>query len=201
MSGSESILAEERLHGYRTIVADPPWEIRKGMNAGGRRKRATEVPYEFMSLGEIAAMDVAQYAHPEGCHLFLWTTRRLFREGIAAQIARGWGFEPVGEVIWGLRNTGIGGKVIANDHEPVLIARRGKAAWKQDEYNPAGVRFWRQLMLGGAPGGGKAHSAKPEGFLDEVEAMSHGPYLELFSRRARMGWDTWGNQSLEGGAA
>lgn len=28
-----------------------------------------------------------------------------------------------------------------------------------------------------------------------------GPYLEMFSRRARLGWDTWGNESLHGGAA
>jgi hypothetical protein len=27
---------------YRTIVADPPWEITKTMGAGGRRARATE---------------------------------------------------------------------------------------------------------------------------------------------------------------
>lgn len=25
----------------------------------------------------------------------------------------------------------------------------------------------------------------------------HGPYLELFARRQRLGWDTWGNEALE----
>ena len=38
---------------------------------------------------------------------------------------------------------------------------------------------------------------KPEAFLDLVEAVSPGPYLELFARRNRLGWDTWGNESLE----
>jgi N6-adenosine-specific RNA methylase IME4 len=42
-----------------------------------------------------------------------------------------------------------------------------------------------------------AHSAKPEAFLDLVEQASPGPYLELFARRNRLGWDTWGNESLE----
>lgn len=41
------------------------------------------------------------------------------------------------------------------------------------------------------------HSAKPEAFLDLVEQVSPGPYLELFARRNRLGWDTWGNESLE----
>jgi N6-adenosine-specific RNA methylase IME4 len=41
------------------------------------------------------------------------------------------------------------------------------------------------------------HSAKPEAFLDIVESVSPGPYLEMFARRNRLGWDTWGNESLE----
>lgn len=41
-----------------------------------------------------------------------------------------------------------------------------------------------------------AHSAKPEAFQDLVEQVSPGPYVELFARRDRLGWDTWGNESL-----
>lgn len=40
------------------------------------------------------------------------------------------------------------------------------------------------------------HSAKPDAFLDIVEQVSPGPYVELFARRDRLGWDTWGNESL-----
>ena len=42
-----------------------------------------------------------------------------------------------------------------------------------------------------------AHSVKPEAFLDLVESVSDGPYLELFARRNRLGWDTWGNEALQ----
>lgn len=41
-----------------------------------------------------------------------------------------------------------------------------------------------------------AHSSKPEAFLDIVEQVSPGPYLELFARRQRLGWDTWGDEAL-----
>ena len=40
------------------------------------------------------------------------------------------------------------------------------------------------------------HSTKPEAFIDMVERVSPGPYLELFARRQRLGWDTWGNEAL-----
>jgi len=40
------------------------------------------------------------------------------------------------------------------------------------------------------------HPVKPEAFLDLVERVSPGPYLEMFARRNRLGWDTWGTESL-----
>jgi N6-adenosine-specific RNA methylase IME4 len=41
------------------------------------------------------------------------------------------------------------------------------------------------------------HSAKPEAFLDIVEHVSPAPRLEMFARRQRLGWDTWGNEALQ----
>jgi hypothetical protein len=29
-----------------------------------------------------------------------------------------------------------------------------------------------------------------------VEQVSPGPYLEMFARRNRLGWETWGNECL-----
>lgn len=174
---------------YRTIVADPPWQITMKMGAGGRRARATEVPYSFMSLDEIMALPVDELAE-DAAHLYLWATRRNFREGIAAAVARAWGFEPCGEIIWGLRNPGMGG-FNGNGHEPVLLAARGGLPWPKDHL-PVGVSLWRQPYANG-----KIHSAKPEAFLDIVEQVSPGPRLEMFARRNRLGWDTWGNEALE----
>ena len=173
---------------YRTIVADPPWPITMRMGAGGRRARATEVPYSFMSLDEIKALPVSDLA-AEAAHLYIWSTRKNFREGVTADVARAWGFEPCGEIIWGLRNPGMGG-FNGNGHEPVLIAARGGQPWPPNQL-PAGVMLWRQPYAHG-----KIHSAKPEAFLYLVEQVSPGPYLELFARRQRLGWDTWGNEAL-----
>ena len=39
------------------------------------------------------------------------------------------------------------------------------------------------------------HSQKPEHFYDMVEQVSPAPYVELFARRHRLGWDVWGDES------
>jgi N6-adenosine-specific RNA methylase IME4 len=175
---------------YRTIVADPPWEISPRMGAGGRRSRSTTVPYQFLTLAEISGLPISGLAD-EAAHLYLWSTRRLFREGATASIARAWGFEPCGELIWGLRNPGMGG-FNGNGHEPVLLASRGGLPWPKNAL-PAGVSFWKQVY---ATNGGKTHSAKPEAFYDLVETVSPAPRLELFARAQRLGWDSWGDECL-----
>lgn len=58
-------------------------------------------------------------------------------------------------------------------------------------------RWLKQVYEYGAAGvPQKVHSAKPPGFLELVEQITYGPRLELFAREARLGWDSWGNESL-----
>jgi len=175
---------------YRTVVADPPWPIAMRMGAGGRRRRVTAVPYAVMDYTAIEALPVASLA-AESALLFLWATRHVFREGIAVRVARAWGFEPIGEVVWGLRNPGLGAGALVNDHEPVLIASRGGLS-PEPVLRGLGVHLWRQPYAGR---GGKIHSAKPDGFLDLVEELAPAPRIELFARRQRLGWDTWGAEA------
>jgi N6-adenosine-specific RNA methylase IME4 len=42
-----------------------------------------------------------------------------------------------------------------------------------------------------------AHSEKPEASYQRIEAMSEEPRLELFGRRRRPNWITWGDQLEE----
>jgi N6-adenosine-specific RNA methylase IME4 len=62
-----------------------------------------------------------------------------------------------------------------------------------DDMAPKPVRqrsSWFQWRRG-------AHSVKPDAFIDMVEQVSPGPYVELFARRQRLGWDTWGNECFK----
>ncbi len=190
---------------YRTIVADPPWDIDwkpgsakiKGGAwwADGKReqKQGRDMAYATMSMDQIAALDVDSFAEDD-CILFLWATRKVFREGDAARIARAWGFEPFAEIIWGLRSPGLGHPATRNDHEPCLLARRGAAVLTAEV--PLGVYFWRQVYGHSGRAPYKIHSAKSEGFFDFVEQVSPGPFLEMFARRQRLGWDTWGDEAF-----
>lgn len=39
-----------------------------------------------------------------------------------------------------------------------------------------------------------AHSAKPDEVHRRIERLLVGPYLELFARNPRPGWQTWGDE-------
>ena len=38
------------------------------------------------------------------------------------------------------------------------------------------------------------HSRKPDEIYERIEQLLDGPYVELFARRERKGWDSWGNE-------
>lgn len=74
--------------------------------------------------------------------------------------------------------------IFANTSEFVLYARKGKP----EHLERADATWWEW------PRG--EHSQKPDAFLDLVERHPPGPYVELFARRARFGWDYAGDGSL-----
>lgn len=77
--------------------------------------------------------------------------------------------------------TGLGFWTRANP-EMCLLATRGKPKRKS-----AGVK---KLVI--APR--REHSRKPDEVYDRIEALCDGPYLEMFARHSRPGWDSWGMQ-------
>ena len=170
---------------YRTIVADPPWHYdRTGVtfeDASSGRFRGSGVPYATMTVDEIAALPVRALADSDA-HLYLWTTQRYLRD--AYRIAEAWGFTVSCALVWCKRPTGwnVGGTFMSTV-EFVLFGRRGSL-----KANTRINSQWFEWPRG-------AHSAKPEAFIDMVEQVSPPPYVELFARRHRLGWDVWGDQS------
>lgn len=172
---------------YRTIVADPPWRVHQppalGQGAGFPKAGPNQaLPYATMSLNEIAALPVPTLA-ADDAHLYVWTINRYVEA--TYRIVREWGFTPSTLLVWGKTPMGMGaGGAYALTTEYVLFARCGRGAY--ESRHPTSWWNW--------PRG--AHSAKPEAFLDIVEQVSPAPRLEMFARRDRLGWDTWGNESL-----
>jgi N6-adenosine-specific RNA methylase IME4 len=166
-------------------VADPPWDVKAGPgNLHIPQQKTRALVYPTMSVREIAALPVGELAATDA-HLYLWTINAYLDS--AYTVARAWGFAPSTMLVWckNPKGRGLGG-TFSTATEYVLFARRGSlAALGRVDRN------WWLWQRG-------AHSAKPEAFMDIVESVSPGPYLELFSRRARFGWDTYGDEALHG---
>ena len=167
---------------YKTIVADPPWRTTTGPQFGYNDSGHKPLAYPVMTMAEIKALPVSELAD-DAAHLYLWTTNILVRQ--AYEVAEAWGFKPSVLLTWAKNPIGMGlGDAFGITTEHALFAHRGGLRPKLRV--PTTWWNWKR---------GK-HSAKPEAFQDVVESVSPGPYLELFGRRSRLGWHTWGNQAL-----
>ncbi len=172
---------------YRTIVADPPWQLKRTTGWGSNNNRP--LSYPTMTPEEIAALDVSGLAATPA-HLYLWAVGKYLRE--AFMVAEAWGFRYSTPLVWCKPVTGrmLGG-LYTPTAEFILFCRRGTEGSPGKPNRLAVDRSWFEWPRSGA------HSQKPDAFFDLVESVSPGPYLELFARRQRLGWDTWGNESLE----
>lgn len=157
---------------YRTVLADPPWDIQQQGARGANRH------YRLMSLVEICALPVERLA-AEDSHLWLWVTNASIHAG--RQVMEAWGFSYRSCLTWIKPRLGLG-QYLRNQTEHVLLGVRGRAP----------IRFRSQGSWFYAPV--QEHSHKPEELYAIIERCSPGPYLELFARRKRPGWDAWGNE-------
>jgi N6-adenosine-specific RNA methylase IME4 len=161
---------------FKAIVADPPWTFGSRATKADARKQ-----YDTMPIEEIRALPIENMAD-DSCHLWLWAVNGLMEE--AYSVVRAWGFRPITLVTWCKTQPGVGYYFRTNT-EQCIFATRGEPM--VPEQKPIASYFiW--------PRG--PHSAKPDAFYDLVEQVSPGPYLEIFARRARFGWDYAGNESL-----
>jgi N6-adenosine-specific RNA methylase IME4 len=175
---------------YRTIVADPPWPYPGGVSAGGtpgQPVKEYDLPYPSMTLSEILALPVAAFAAPD-CWLALWTTNRYLRD--AFDVLRAWGFAYRQTLVWHkLGPSPFGGTWAPNGAEFLLAAAHGQP--------PVKARWPEPSVITTSRVGAGSHSRKPDVWLDLIEHCCDGPYLEMFARRQRLGWDTWGNEALQ----
>src|SRR6516164_4013942 len=172
---------------YKLIYADPPWTFATYSRKG--KGRSPEAYYDCMSLADIEALPVAEWA-ADDCVLLLWATDPLLDK--AFQIINAWGFtyKTVGfywaklkrpEALFEERSffTGLGFWTRANP-ELCLLATRGRPHRRRADVHKLIVSPRRE------------HSRKPDEAYERIEALCEGPYLELFARSTRDGWDSRG---------
>ena len=177
---------------YGVIYADPPWAFQT-FSANGHG-RSAEAHYDCMSLDGIRSLPIADVADRNAV-LLLWARDPMIPAAI--DLIKDWGFEfkTVG-FYWAKLNKRAPGLCVSADDfftgmgywtrgnvEQCLLATRGKPLRRNK-----GVR---KLVISPR----REHSRKPDEIHDRIEALVDGPYLELFSRTGRLGWDSWGAQA------
>jgi N6-adenosine-specific RNA methylase IME4 len=165
---------------FRTIVADPPWDVALGKNW---KSRFTDLArpqrfYPTMSLEEIKTISVPS---ANQAHLYLWVVNQHMDWGF--EVARAWGFPEYVQVItWNKPGLGCG-QFQCNTEQCLLFRKGGRRKNAFGKTGGTGFNWSR----------GK-HSEKPNDFYSLVEKTSPGPYLELFARKCRQGWTCLGNE-------
>lgn len=168
---------------YGAIIADPPWRF-MNFSANGEKKNPV-AHYRCTTTSKIAALPVSQLAAPD-CALVMWATAPMLDS--AFHVMREWGFHFKTAGAWAKQSkTGTKlafgtGYVLRSAAEFFLVGTIGKPEIRS--------RSERNLIL--APV--REHSRKPDAMHEIVERLFAGPYCELFARRARPGWDVWGDE-------
>lgn len=178
---------------YKTIHADPPWRFnvrsKKGMG------RSADQHYSTMTREEIMALPVAGLAAPSAT-LLLWVPEPNLLQGL--ELMAQWGFDY---------------KTFAFTWGKLKRSAPAEGPWFPDSFH-CGMGFWSrsnpEICLLGTRGQPKRkhadvreliiapvreHSRKPDQILPAAQRLLHGPYLDLFSRTTRAGWDSFGDQA------
>jgi N6-adenosine-specific RNA methylase IME4 len=159
---------------FQVIVADPPWRYDSG----------NSLPYPTMDIEEIKAMPVAEIAD-ENAILWLWTTNAHLR--VAFDVVTAWGFEYRTLLTWVKDRMGTG-EWLRGQTEHCMLAVRGKPVFLHGNHTTVLEAVRRE------------HSRKPEEFYDLVESTCPGGKVELFSRKHRGGWRSYGNDTSRFGS-
>lgn len=169
---------------YKTIYADPPWMER----GGGKIKRGAGRHYSLMKTTDIESFLVDNKIEnliSPNAHLYLWVTNNFLADGLA--VIKAWGFTYKTIITWHKEgNVGLG-QYYRGRTEHCLFASRGVMPYKTIEGKRA------QGQTGFIAPRGK-HSEKPETMRLMIEKVSYPPFLELFARKAVVGWDCRGDE-------
>jgi N6-adenosine-specific RNA methylase IME4 len=159
---------------FATLVIDPPWDW--GDEGDGDQLGRARPTYATMTFDDVREYPVAPLADVDA-HCYLWITNRSLPKGFA--LLETWGFRYVTCLTWCKPSIGMG-NYFRGSTEQVLFGIKGSQPLKRRD-----VGTWFS-----APREGE-HSTKPDAFFALVQSCSPGPYLELFSRHDRPGWQRW----------
>ena len=171
---------------YSTILADPPWMQR----GGGKSKRGADRHYPLMKEAEIKKVmsDMLDGKVADDAHMYMWVANNHLPE--ALRIIEHLGFKYITNLVWAKTHFGLG-RYFRGQHELCIFATKGRGFSARTQANNV------PSLVGGKLVSPTRHSAKPAEMYELIEGRSEGPFLELFARTRRPGWDALGNEVPE----
>lgn len=194
------LLSLPRIGQYGVILADPPWAFnlwwggRSNKTPAGVPSRATKPHYPVMREEELSALPVAELGAKD-CVLVMWISWPVLEWSL--RVMKAWGFEyKTCAFCWvkahakqiDMFREDISphmtlGYWTRSNSEVALLGTRGKPKRLASDVRQAIIEPRRE------------HSRKPDDIHGRIERLAAGPYLELFARQTRPGWDCWGNET------
>lgn len=157
---------------YRVIMADPAWMF--ALRSPKGEAKSPQAHYRCMPLADIQALPMLPQALAT---LNAW--------GFTFKSAGAWAKQSPTGASWAFGP----GYIYRSAAEFWLLGTIGRPAQRS--------RSIRNLIV--APR--REHSRKPDEMHTDIEALFDGPYVELFARSQRPGWDCWGNETTKFEAA
>lgn len=171
---------------YRVIYIDPPWYFTNWSPKGGNKSATRH--YSCMTMDELKELPIGSIAQ-DNAIMFMWATDPLLPKQIDVMEHWGFKYKTVG-FVW----------VKLNTKRPTPFIGLGYYTRSNPEYCLIGVkgsvgRPINKMVSEVIMSPIREHSRKPDHIPELIESMYEGPYIELFARTERPGWDCWGNQT------
>jgi len=184
---------------YGVIYMDPPWEYQMYSDKG--KMKSPDMHYKCMSMEDLRGLrDDVLFKAAENCVCVMWTTFAFLDQAIALMKHYGFQYKTGGPWVKrtkNLKNAFGTGYILRSSAEIFLIGTIGQPKIKSKSI--------RNVMITGdarfedigsiiVDMEMREHSRKPDEMISMIEALFSGPYLEMFARTKRAGWDVWGNE-------
>jgi len=162
---------------YNVIHIDPPWPLT--FMSRKVRPNQKDMPYDLMTFEDIKNLPIESLCD-ESCFMFIWTTHKWLPKTF--ELIEEWGFNYNCTITW---DKGVGftpmGFMWSTEFCLFCIKKGNKTRLK---------KLGEKTIIKAKS---KEHSRKPDAIFNLIDKVCDGKKIDVFARRKRFGWDTWGN--------
>jgi N6-adenosine-specific RNA methylase IME4 len=171
---------------YRTFYADPPWFL-KGMYGKSVSEWAAKRGYAAMTLQQLKEVPIQDLWHPDGCHLYLWSSNALLPDSL--ELMKFWGFDYITAITWLKEEPAVGYYYRSMTEQCLFGVRHGKGTRKNLPVRTVKGEPQRGETAFYSPR--EAAFRKPDKMREIIEKVSYPRYLEIWPKETFPHWDTW----------